>query len=461
VSDPLAHRRGVVELVVEDVDGNPLAHRDVVVEQVRHDFGFGNIGFDLLDHANGAPPAGEFDESALADDWLELFNTATLPFYWGRFEPERGHPDTARLHAAARWFRDRGVAVKGHPLVWHTVTAPWMAPLDVAEIERLTRQRVRREVADFAGLIGQWDATNEVVIMPDFTNEPDGVPNPITRLAIELGREGIIRLAFEEARATDPTATLVLNDFDLSPSYERLIETVLAAGIRIDAIGLQTHMHQGYWGEEAMLATVDRFARFGLPLQLTETTLLSGDLMPPEIVDLNDFQPAEWPSTPAGEERQAEELGRHYRSLVEHPSVMTITYWGITDRGAWLGAPSGLLRADGSRKPGYDALHALIKGEWWLPPTTMRTDAAGRVRVEGFHGDYRVGAAAASGAGAGSASDTASDTAAAFRIEEGGGAVLSRTTRLVARSMRGTESSGARLIRMTRRDASSAISFSG
>lgn len=50
---------------------------------------------------------------------------------------------------------------------------------------------------------------------------------------------------------------------------------MLEAGIALDAIGLQTHMHQGYWGEEATsLAMVDRFARFGPPLHLTETTLL-------------------------------------------------------------------------------------------------------------------------------------------------------------------------------------------
>ena len=165
---------------------------------------------------------------------------------------------------------------------------------------------------------------------------------------------------------------------------------MLEAGVRIDAIGLQTHMHQGYWGEETMLAMVDRFARFGLPLHLTETTLLSGDLMPKQIVDLNDYAPEHWPSTPDGEARQADELTRHYRSLVAHPSVEAITYWGITDRGAWLGAPAGLVRADGSRKPGYDALHSLIKGEWWLPPTSFRTDSLGRIRVEGFFGDYRV-----------------------------------------------------------------------
>jgi endo-1,4-beta-xylanase len=149
-------------------------------------------------------------------------------------------------------------------------------------------------------------------------------------------------------------------------------------------------MHQGYWGEEKMLAMVDRFARYGLPLHLTESTLLSGHLMPPEIVDLNDYQIPSWPSTPEGEERQADEIVRHYRSLLSHPSVEAVNYWGLTDDGAWLGAPVGLVRSDGSTKPSYDALHTLIKGDWWLTPTTLRTNASGEVTVSGWRGDYRA-----------------------------------------------------------------------
>jgi endo-1,4-beta-xylanase len=138
---------------------------------------------------------------------------------------------------------------------------------------------------------------------------------------------------------------------------------------------------------------VDRFARYGLPVHLTESSLVSGQLMPNEIVDLNDYVVDSWPSTAEGEARQADEIERHYRSLVGHPSVQAITYWGITDRGAWLGAPIGLIRADGSPKPSFDALRSLIKGEWWVPETTVRTDADGRVLVRGFVGDYtaRIG----------------------------------------------------------------------
>jgi endo-1,4-beta-xylanase len=387
-----AHRLVETVVTVTDASGAPLPDAEVVVAQSSHAFGFGNIGFDFVGLANGEDDG--IGTESLAELFADVFNTATLPFYWGRFEPQRGAPDTGRLQRTARWFLDRGVALKGHPLVWHSVQPDWLLGLPSEEVEQLQRARIRREVTDFEGLVDTWDAINEVVIMPVFDNGDNG----ITPLARAKGRIPMIRMAFEEARAANPHARLLLNDFDLSSAYECLIEGVLEAGIEIDALGLQTHMHQGYWGEDAMLTTVERFARYGLPLHLTETSLVSGRPMPPDIVDLNDFQIPEWPSTPEGEARQADELERHYRSLVSHPAVEAITYWGITDSGAWLGAPIGLVRADGTPKPSYHALRRLVKDEWWVAPTTVVTDAQGRVTVTGFAGAYDVRAGGASGA---------------------------------------------------------------
>jgi GH35 family endo-1,4-beta-xylanase len=243
-------------------------------------------------------------------------------------------------------------------------------------------------VTNFAGVIDHWDALNEAVILPRFTAEE----NAVTRLAQTRGRVGIGRLAFDTAREANPTARLVLNDFLLTDEYVSVIEEYLEAGIRIDAIGLQTHMHQGFRGEEELGEILEKFAVFGLPLQLTETTLVSGELMPAHIVDLNDHQVDSWPSTTEGEERQADEMVRHYRACAAHPLVESITYWGISDEGSWLGAPGGLIRLDGTTKPSFDALRQLIKGEWWLSPTELVTDDAGVVTVNGWAGDYSVGA---------------------------------------------------------------------
>ena len=395
VDSRYAHRATATTVTVLDGGGAPVAGREVTVEQTRHAFGFGNIGFDFVAFANGdtdADPENVFGgakpsrAAALEPLWFGLYNHVTLPLYWRGFEPVEGEPDTGRLLAAARYFADRGATVKGHPLVWHTLAPQWLMDKSDAEVEAAIRSRIRRDVTAFAGVIDLWDAINEAVILPVFTAEE----NAVTRLAQSKGQLEMVRMTFEEAHAANPSARFVLNDFDLSADYEHLIERCLSSGIKIDAIGVQTHMHQGYRGEDAITSILDRFGRFGLPVQMTETTLLSGEIMPPHIVDLNDYQVESWPSTPDGEERQAEEMVSHYRNVFAHPATESLTYWGLADEGAWLGAPSGLVRVDGTAKPAWHALHDLIKREWWMKPTTAVTDGEGRVVIDGIAGLYSV-----------------------------------------------------------------------
>src|SRR5690606_6709846 len=112
----------------------------------------------------------------------------------------------------------------------------------------------------------------------------------------------------------------------------------------IDVIGIQSHQHQGYWGREKLEEVLDRFSQFGLPIHFTENTLTSGHIMLPEIVDLNDYQIDDWPTTPEFEERQAREVEEMYTILFEHPLVESIVTWKFSDDGAWLGAPAGFVR---------------------------------------------------------------------------------------------------------------------
>jgi len=111
--------------------------------------------------------------------------------------------------------------------------------------------------------------------------------------------------------------------------------------------------------------------------------------MPPEIVDLNDYQVEEWPTTPDGEERQAREAIQHYETLFAHPLVEGITWWDLAD-GGWLNAPAGLIRKDGSSKPAYDELLKLVKGEWWMSSTKFMTDSYGKIQFSGFLGEYEL-----------------------------------------------------------------------
>lgn len=367
--------------------GKPVVGQDVVVSQKNHKFLFGsNWGESTIPLLNGELSGREKELAEQRNvHFLNLFNQATLPFYWGRFEPQRGQPDTQRILNTARWYAGQGCALKGHPLCWHTLTADWLLEMSNEQILEAQLARIRRDVTDFADLIATWDVVNEAVIMPIF----DKYENGITRLCKQMGRIELIRTMFETTRAANPQATLILNDFDISPAYDILVEGCLEAGIQIDVIGIQSHMHQGYWGVEKTLAVLERFERFNLPIQFSENTIVSGQIMPPEIVDLNDYQVDKWPSTPEGEQRQADEVVTHYKTLLSRPLVDGITWWDMTD-GGWLNAPAGLLRQDESPKPAYEQLLKLVKGEWWLAPKNLTTDAAGQLTFEGFLGEYEL-----------------------------------------------------------------------
>jgi len=386
VNNNIENRKVTTILTLLDASGAPLANRPVTIAQTRHKFLFGTAAFDTVPLASGEYTGKDLELAQIrADKLTGLFNSATLPFYWGQFEPNRGQPRTDPLRRAAQWCVDHNMTVKGHPLCWHTMCADWLLPLSNSEILNEEKARIRREVSGFKGLIDMWDVINEAVIMPVF----DKYDNGITRICKEMGRIQLIRTVFETARAENPGAVFLINDFDMSDAYDILVEGCLEAGIKIDVIGLQSHMHQGYWGVEKTLKILERFSRFNLPLHFTETSLVSGHIMPPEIVDLNDYQVKEWPSTPEGEERQARETILHYETLFAHPLVQSITWWDMVD-GNWLNAPSGLVRRDGSAKPAYDELMKRVKGEWWLSPVEMVTDGSGKVTVRGFPGEYEV-----------------------------------------------------------------------
>ncbi|HSK67671.1 MAG TPA: endo-1,4-beta-xylanase [Candidatus Limnocylindria bacterium] len=385
MQDPLRHRKSSAVLRFVRPDGTPARGARVEAIHVRHEFLFGFGAFDAIDAASGQLD-GEtqaFIENRLGK-MLGLFNYGTLPFYWGRFEKEEGKPETEALLRGARWLRERGVLPKGHPLCWHTVCAPWLLQYSNDEILERQLARIRREVTDFRGVIDTWDVINEVVIMPVF----DRYDNAVTRLAKEHGQVGLVKRVFDEARASNPDAVLILNDFNTSPAYERLIGECLDAGVPVDVIGIQSHQHQGYWGRDKLLDVLDRFSRFGLPIHFTENTLVSGDLMPKHIEDLNDWQVQDWPSTLEGEERQKRETAEMYGILFRHPLVQAVTVWDAVD-GKWLNAPSGLLRRDNSEKPAFDMLKRLI-WEDWSTHAFLTTDDEGRARLEGIRGGYEV-----------------------------------------------------------------------
>jgi len=354
----------------------------VRIKQKRHKFLFGCNIFKL----NRCRTTQ--DNAAYAEHFDRLLNFATLPFYWWSYERQRGRPDDARTEEIVRWCKAHDVTTKGHPLAWNWGRPRWLS--DEPEVAmRAQFNRIERCVRRFKNDIDIWDVVNEATHY-----DRDKAKKDAPVLTEAIGRMGVgayVREAFETARRANPKATLVINDYRTDPSYaEKVIsELVDDSGQPLyDVIGIQSHMHGGYWGAQKAWEVCQRFAKFGKPLHFTETTLVSGvqgwDLRKrrkdPNFV---------WATTPEGEKRQAEQVAEFYTILFSHPAVEAITWWDFSDQQAWQQAPAGLVRADMTPKPAYDELKRLIKGKWWTQTRTTVSDG-GKARFRAFFGQYEV-----------------------------------------------------------------------
>lgn len=366
------HRKSDVLLLLRDAQGKPVTRATVAVEQTQHDFLFG-CNFFMFGRL-GDPDR----EEAYRARFSAVFNYATLGFYWSTYEARQGRPNYDYTDRVVEHCSRHGLTCKGHPLVWdNPAGSPAWLPEDNAEIQRLSQARVRQIVTRFKGRIEFWDVVNEPTHLPEERNR--------TRMA-QWGRAvGPVEYTAQHlkvARDANPAATLLVNDYRLDMPYYRILERLREGGKPLlDVVGLQSHMHGGVWPLRRVWDTADMYARLGLPVHFTETTILSGS---------RGGSGRGWAdTTPEGEIRQAEQTARFYMALFAHPAVKAITWWDFSDAGAWQRAPAGWLRRDMTPKPVYERLHQLIRRDWW---TRLKAapNAQGQVSLRAIHGTHRV-----------------------------------------------------------------------
>ncbi len=366
------YRKGEAVVRLIGPDGEALKGRpSVKITQTKHKFLFGCNIFRLNRCST------EQDSDAYAERFAELLNFATLPFYWWNYERRQGRPDDVRTEQILRWCKANNVTTKGHPLAWNWGQPPWL-PDSLEEAMKLQFARIRRCVGKFKNDIDIWDVVNEATHY-DRPHAKQYAP-VLTEAIDKMGVGEYVRRAFTTAHEANPNATLIINDYRTDPPFEEKVISRLIdpdGKPMYDVIGIQSHMHGGYWGAERVWQVCERFARFAKPLHFTETTVVSGPK-----------SPQGWLTTPEGEKRQAEQATQFYSVLFSHPAVEAITWWDFTDQGAWQAAPAGLVRADMSPKPVYERLYDLIKGKWWTQAEVAAEK--GEAGFRGFFGQYKV-----------------------------------------------------------------------
>ncbi len=377
--------------------GRPLAGLEVEIAQTTQDFLFGNLAFDLV--WGDAPYRPELFKQR----FLELFNFAIFPFYWSMYERTPGRTEWQRALPALEWCRANGITPKGHPLVWpYNAGVPeWLYDMPAGSVETLIQARVLNLVQGFSKDINIWDVTNEAVnhisweeaTQPGFrsryheTSLWRGTPVagafkreiPIPEAADWVERS--LRWAY----SANPRATLIVNDYnqEFDPNVRQrfydLIRELQSRGAPITGIGLQVHPVNYWLWPQQIWETLEMYADLHLPVHITE-------LHQPAL-----SEPIEggWREGSWNEQAQADYLEQLYRLFFGHPSVVSINYWGLSDRNIWIEG-AGLIDAVYQPKPAYQVLKKLIKGEWMTAPFRAVTDENGQVQLDGFFGKYEV-----------------------------------------------------------------------
>jgi len=395
-----AYRKGNFSVTVTDKNGITLTDVKVKIKQKNHAFRFGANLF-MLDEL-------ETDEKneLYKNRFKEIFNMATLPFYWNSVEPRKGElrydknaPKYYRrppIDLCLEFCQENGIEPREHALAYEHLFPSWLKDYTVDEVKCALEERYRQIAKRYKDKIPTIEVTNEMFWWKGVTPFYD--------------EDDYVEWCFKTAKKYFPSNQLVVNeateecwcDVRRSTSkYYSYIKNALLMGAEIDAIGMQFHMFyqrqeeyeraSSFYNPTNLYSYLDFYAKLINTLQITEVTI-----------------PA-YSSCPEDEEIQAKLIEYLYTLWFSHPAVEQIIYWNLVDGYAYVPNPTpeeirrtqgdmtvgenvyygGLLRFDLSPKPAFFTLDKLIN-KIWHTEHEASTNTEGRVDFRGFFGEYEI-----------------------------------------------------------------------
>ena len=371
------YRKGDAEVVLENIKPGSM----VTVEQVSSDFLFGSniFLFDQLD----TPEKNQKYKDAFG----ELFNAATIAFYWKTLEPEKGKirftadsPYEYRRPATdpvVEFCESKGISMKGHAIIYGIRS--WGHPTWMPEDRKVMEKEFEKHIKDLADhykdRIQDWDVVNECYDQANRGMMPDDYTYK----------------SFKWAEKYFPsTVKFNTNECDMhwgpTKRYTEIARNLIDRGARVDYAGVQMHIFNpreatqiaegtddGRLSPDRLWATMEELKNIERPIFISEVTVSA-----PE-------------DTPKGLEIQKVLATNLYRLWFSHPSVAGITWWNLVDGGAAPGEPSisGLFDKNMNKKPAYEALDQLINHDW-RTNLTFKAPKDGKISWRGFKGNYKI-----------------------------------------------------------------------
>ena len=369
------YRKADATIVLENVKPGT----EVTIKQTSSDFLFGSnsFQFDQFD----TPEKNQKYRNVFGD----LFNAATVAFYWKTLEPEKGHPRyTADSPFESRrpapdpvvdYMESRGINMNGHTIIYglRQYGHPEWMPEDRKEMEAYFEAHIRELAERYQGRVNRWDVVNEAYDQAERGLMPDDYTYKCYLWAMKYFPDNV---QFNS------------NETDLSwgatPRYVEQVRNLIDRGIRINNMGIQSHMYTpetaqnvangaDYLTPQRIMSTLDYYMGAERPIHISEVTIPAPD------------------GSEKSQQIQSILVRNLYRIWFSHPAVMGITWWNLVDGGAVPSEPSfsGLFDKDMNPKPAYNVLYDLIHNQW-CTNLTLKAPKDGTIQFRGFKGDYLI-----------------------------------------------------------------------
>ena len=265
---------------------------------------------------------------------------------------EVNHPEVNRFDFTdgdklVDWAQKNGKTVIGHCLVWHSQPPKWM--FTDANGKTVSREvligrmynHIMTVVTHYKGKIKGWDVVNEA-----FEDDGSYRKSPYYNI---IGPE-FIELAFQFAHEADPNVELYYNDYSTSKPGKReaickLVRSLKSKGLRIDAVGMQSHNGYNYPDYAEYEKSIEAFAAEGVKVMMTE---LDVNMLPnPEgfggaEISQNFELQAKYNPYVKGLDKKAQKLFNQryldlFKIIERHKNVISrVTFWGVNDGHTWL-----------------------------------------------------------------------------------------------------------------------------
>jgi endo-1,4-beta-xylanase len=253
-----------------------------------------------------------------------------------RLAPREGQYYFGPADELARFAQANGIRLRGHTLLWHRNAPGWFfAGGDRAEIRTRLEQYVTNVVTHFKGKVYAWDVVNEVA-----SDNPGEIYRETSPWFKALGPD-YIEYAFRAARAADPDAQLFINEYDTEEPEKRarlmtIVRDLMKKGVPLDGVGHQVHTRVGAsaTGVDDALKEV---AALGLINHVTELDVSVYEDPGSCAANRTGCKADYGASVPEPVLiAQAALYGQLFDIFRSHPTLRSVSTWGISDAHTWL-----------------------------------------------------------------------------------------------------------------------------